>query len=923
LERQQNPAASAVFCGGIWGMDYLGINKGGAVEVLARVGVAVVLFFSGLFALAAQASTGVELVPQTGHTAGVTAVAFRPDADHVLSAALDGTAILWDAKTGRQLRSYKGGPLSNSFLTAGELQEEKMSPGFPMAARELAIVSAVEFGPGGQWFMMVCRPDGFLASLNANSQAVLWDVVSGKRMHVFDLGVDSSVVAISPDGSQFVSGGQPMDPAEVKEMAEFGTKVEPSTGAVLWDIATGKAIRQFGAYDASYDAVQFSPSGQYILGAGRDLQASSVSPSPAPASAVGTKPASQPAADPKPSGILRLWDIATGREIVALRPQDAVTKAVFSPSGECVLTVGAGEMLEVWDWKTKERRLNVRAAAGTFSADGKQVLAIEPKGVVSVWNLADGKRVRSIATCFEGVKDLAISSDGLRLLVGMTHSPTPPVAASADEAPSAVAPADCVRGEAALFDIAAGRVVQTFFAKADPVDFVAVSPTGPHLLIGDNMWDTASGRKLGNLCSKPVQAFSAAFGPQGKRVLVANHRRSGWGGFLSGLFGPPVGEELAAVIDVFDGAELVKFTTQHSVEDRAMLGFSADGKRALIALRGGAISAWDTASGKKLAESVFSCHNLAAAFSPDGKSAVVSFDEDKIIWWDREKGEKVSGQGRQKGQPTRPGTPPVATRDGKLQLTFSENNVDVLLQHTDKSPAGSLKADLAQYETLRAAGFDLRDERYVFAEVSSPFVGVWDVDAGKRLREFVAGELFLGEHVAFGFDGRLAATAGPDGKMIIWDVVTGKKTLGIQVKSPIASLAFSPDGTHIAAGCADRTVVVAQIATGQQKTLHGHEGQVNAVVFRPDGRLLVTACREDGTARIWDVAAGKELARILSIQDRRDWLVFTPEGAYDGSKGGLTSVAFRHGDGLDVRPVNTDSNPPQPGLLGNIWAGKQ
>ena len=90
------------------------------------------------------------------------------------------------------------------------------------------------------------------------------------------------------------------------------------------------------------------------------------------------------------------------------------------------------------------------------------------------------------------------------------------------------------------------------------------------------------------------------------------------------------------------------------------------------------------------------------------------------------------------------------------------------------------------------------------------------------------------------------------------------------------------------------------------------------MAFRPDGRLLVTACRDDGTARLWDVAGGKELARIISIQNRENWLIFTPEGAYDGSEGGRGRVAFRVGDGLDVQPA-TASQQPQPGLLRTIW----
>jgi WD40 repeat protein len=342
-----------------------------------------------------------------------------------------------------------------------------------------------------------------------------------------------------------------------------------------------------------------------------------------------------------------------------------------------------------------------------------------------------------------------------------------------------------------------------------------------------------------------------------------------------------------------------------------------------MAVAGGAISVWDVAKGKMLSESRIPCNNLAAAFSPDGRTAVVSFHENKTIWWDCIQGEVVSDRGHRKGQPMRPGTPPLGSRDGKRQLTFSEDGSAVRVQHADPTPARSLKPDLTAYENLRAAGFDLRDERFVFTEISSPFAGLWDLDGAKRLRAFSLEEPFSAEVVAFGPDGNRAATAGNDGRVTIWDVATGKKAAAIQLESPILSVTFSPDGASVAAGGADRTVVVVQVATGEKSLLRGHEGPVDAVLFRPDGKRLVTACREDGTARVWDVAAGKELARILSIQNRRDWLVFTPDGAYDGSKGGLELVAFRRGDGLDVQPSYTGSHGPQTGLLGAVWDGKQ
>ena len=74
----------------------------------------------------------------------------------------------------------------------------------------------------------------------------------------------------------------------------------------------------------------------------------------------------------------------------------------------------------------------------------------------------------------------------------------------------------------------------------------------------------------------------------------------------------------------------------------------------------------------------------------------------------------------------------------------------------------------------------------------------------------------------------------------------------------INGLAFSSDGTTIATASADGTARLWDLATGRERTvLSGHQGAAQAVAFWPNGRTVCSA-GVDGTIRLWDVATGNE-----------------------------------------------------------------
>ena len=89
-------------------------------------------------------------------------------------------------------------------------------------------------------------------SASTDQTIVLWDVASGDALRTFNghTGAVNSV-AFTPDESQIISG------------STDGT-------LILWDVASGEALRTFSEHSAGVTKVAVSPDGQLVYSAAQD-----------------------------------------------------------------------------------------------------------------------------------------------------------------------------------------------------------------------------------------------------------------------------------------------------------------------------------------------------------------------------------------------------------------------------------------------------------------------------------------------------------------------------------------------------------------------------------------------------------------------------------------------------------------------------
>ena len=174
--------------------------------------------------------------------------------------------------------------------------------------------------------------------------------------------------------------------------------------------------------------------------------------------------------------------------------------------------------------------------------------------------------------------------------------------------------------------------------------------------------------------------------------------------------------------------------------------------------------------------------------------------------------------------------------------------------------------------------------------------------------------------VAFGAGDKWLASVDLTGTIKIWDVASGAllKTLTPAFPEPVFSLAFTPDAQMLATGGSNNSICLWDLRTNTViRQMEGHFDTVGSLRFSPDGRLLASGSY-DGSTRLWDPVDGKELLKLLVMDNANEWLVVAPDGRFDGSRGGHeTMVAWRVGSTV-FHADRFAATFYKPGLLANI-----
>jgi WD40 repeat protein len=444
------------------------------------------------------------VLPLSGHSDVITAIASSPDGRYLATSSNDGTARIWDASNGRVITVLNGGgaPLTNIQFGAtaglaltvddhGLVHIWDTGIGLPTTALQSPAQGqtvALHFTSGGQQVSGV----NFVASAGAtaaitSASALTWNAQDGRLIR--RVGLPSIAASTVPCSAGLQDAGKD---AALAMMSGGSCGIPPPSDLVQAVPVTRPLALNPTAAVIELMAIAASQDGHYIAYARAD--------SVALLSAAGHQMAALPVSG-TPTGLsfggnsddllvltdqdIYLWQPLSGHRPLVIAQPSAPIDAAVSRSGTVLAAAGASGTVEVWsavDGRHIRSLRTVKTPSASYfgptplrvaiSAAGDVVASGNADGTVFLWNVSTGKRIAIQRVSTWPIIELSQAAGAPRLL-----------AVDWPQAGSGVNPA----GSASVLNAVTGQVVAAYRSPAPreaPVDPAAALSMDGNFLFG-------------------------------------------------------------------------------------------------------------------------------------------------------------------------------------------------------------------------------------------------------------------------------------------------------------------------------------------------------------------------------------------------------------------------------------------------------
>ena len=547
----------------------------------------------------ALAQDKAEVFVQLGHRSAISSVAVSSNGHKVASGSLDGFIKLWDADSGREIKTLEGHQGSVQGLAFSPDGKQLASIGRDRTLRTWnsitgATLSAVNAHENIALAIAFSNDGKKIITGSFDKAVKVWDASSARTLSALEL--QSSPVrsiAINKEDTLLAVGGED----GVIKLYNFpsGTvaaTLQGHTNGVLglafsptnkrlvtagqdgiikiWDTVSFQEINKISAHNGATNSVNFSYDGKWIASAGQD-------------------------------GLVKLWNSNNGNLSNVLRGHIGDVQSVaFASAAPALVSGGIDKSIRIWNTDSsdaaakqilKSRAIEVRALSA--SNDGKYLAAAGSDGFVRIWDNLSGRVLKTWMAHQGAVEAIKFSPDGKSLATGGQDK------------------------LAKLWDWLKSNELKSFTGHKGAVTSIEFSSDGSMLSTGSNdtsirMWDVSTAEVKKELNGHRLAVRSVAISPDGKMLASAGS------------------DDMVKLWNISSGSN-TKTYIDHSNRVTAV-AFSVDSQQLLSASEDSTVRVRDLS--KENASQVLSGHkgpirglavmnaNLAASVSVDGTLSI-------------------------------------------------------------------------------------------------------------------------------------------------------------------------------------------------------------------------------------------------------------------------------------------------------------